>query len=160
MTLSAGYALSNGDGHRSWFLDTTMVVKADGQATSGAFTFLECAAPEGFAPPRHVHHRDDECFYVLEGEISVYCGDESWVVNQGGFVFLPRAVPHAFIVTKGPAKLLTITSPSGFEQFVDELGRPTDHDGLPVPAAPDVATVTEVSNRHGYEIVGPPPTLP
>ncbi len=154
---TSGYVLRSGDGRSRWFLDTTMVVKADGEATGGGFTLLECTAPEGFAPPLHVHHREDECFYLLDGKLTVHCGDDSWVVDGGGFVFLPRGVPHAFVVSRGPVKMLQITSPSGFEAFVEALGRKAEHDGLPAPDAPDAAVLAEVPSRHGYEIVGPPP---
>jgi mannose-6-phosphate isomerase-like protein (cupin superfamily) len=156
---TASYALGSGEGHRRWFLDTTMTIKAGGEATGGAFTMLECEAPEGFAPPLHVHHREDECFYLVDGELSVHCGDDTWVVAEGGFVFLPRGVPHAFVVSRGPARMLQITSPAGFEAFVDELGRPPADDGLPAPGAPDVAALVEIAGRHGYEVVGPPSTL-
>ncbi len=63
------------------------------------------------------------------------------------------------MVSDGPARGLQITSPAGFERFIDELGRPAEHLGLPDPSEPDVARLIEVSERYGYEIVGPPPSL-
>lgn len=154
-----GYVLSADDGHDVWFLDTRMTVKAGGDQTGGAFTFLEWSAPPGFAPPRHVHEREDEAFYLLEGEMTVHCGDRRWTAGPGGFVFLPQGVEHTFIVSKGPARGLQVTSPAGFEHYIDELGRPAARPELPEPSQPDVAALAEASPRYGYRIVGPPPSM-
>ena len=124
--------------------------------TGGAFTLLEWAAPEGFGPPRHVHHREDEAFYLLEGEIDVECGDRRWSAGRGAVVFLPHGIPHAFIVSNGPVRGLQITSPAGFEGFITELGRTPEHPGLPHPSPPDIPRLVEAAQRFGHEIVGPP----
>jgi mannose-6-phosphate isomerase-like protein (cupin superfamily) len=153
----AGYHLPTEEGDARWFLDTRMTIKAGGDATAGGFTLLEFSAPEGFAPPLHVHHDEDEGFYVLEGCLHVVCGDDRWSVRRGGFVFLPRQVPHSFLVDGGSVRALQITTPAGFEDFVRELGQPATHRGLPEPSEPDVARLAEVSARHGYGILGPPP---
>ena len=151
-----GYALSGDDGDSLWFLDTRMTVLAGGEQTGGAFTFLEWAAPEGFGPPRHVHHHEDEGFYVLDGELAVECGARGWTVGPGAFVFLPRGIDHAFVVVAGPVRGLQITAPAGFERYIAELGRPADRPGLPEPSVPDIAGLNAVSGRYGYETVGPP----
>lgn len=149
---TGGYALDRDGGRQVWFLDTRMTVKA-----AAGFTLLEWSAPVGFAPPLHVHHGEDEAFYLLDGELRVACGERRWTIGPGGFVFLPREIPHSFVVTDGPVRGLQITSPAGFEGFIDELGRPPEHDGLPEPSVPDVARLAEVSARYGNEILGPPP---
>jgi mannose-6-phosphate isomerase-like protein (cupin superfamily) len=151
-----GYALSADAADALWFLDTRMTVLAGGDQTGGAFTFLEWAAPEGFGPPRHVHHHEDEGFYVLEGELAVECGDRRWTAGPGTFVFLPRGIDHAFLVVTGPVRGLQITAPAGFERFMAELGRRAERPGLPEPSMPDIAGLTSVSARYGYEMVGPP----
>ncbi len=152
-----GYALAAGDGTNVWFLDTRMSVKAGGAETNGAFTFLEWTAPEGFGPPLHRHDREDEAFYLIDGAIEVSCGDRQWTVGPGGFVFLPRGIPHSFIVSAGPVRGLQITTPAGFERFIGELGTPAQGPGLPPPAAPDIPRLIEVSSRYGMEMLGPPP---
>jgi mannose-6-phosphate isomerase-like protein (cupin superfamily) len=153
-----GYALGADEGTAVWFLDTRMTVKAGGAQTAGAFTLLEWSAPVGFGPPRHVHHVEDECFYVLDGELVVECGDRRWTAGPGAFVFLPHGVPHVFVVSQGPVRGLQVTSPAGFEDFVAELGRPATGPGLPEPSAPDVPRLLEAQTRHHGEIVGPPLT--
>jgi mannose-6-phosphate isomerase-like protein (cupin superfamily) len=157
--MSDGYLLRDEDGQTRWFLDTRMTVKADGAATGGAFTLLEWAAPPGFGPPRHVHHGEDEAFYLLDGGMSVECGERRWDAGPGDFVFLPRGVAHTFLVTSGPLRGLQLTSPAGFEGLLDEIGRPAQHPGLPEPSIPDIPRLVEAVRRHGGEIVGPPLAL-
>lgn len=159
MTVGAGYYLGNEQGDSWWFLETRMTVKAAGDATNGAFTLIEFAAPDGFAPPLHVHIHEDEAFYVLEGHIDVVCGDERWRAEPGAFVFLPRGVAHSFLVRGANLRALQVTAPAGFEAFVEELGRRPDAPGLPDPSTPDVAGLIETSARHGYQVLGPSPLV-
>lgn len=151
------FHLPDGAGDAWWFLDTRMTVKADRERTRGAYSLLEFAAPRGFGPPRHVHGTEDEAFLVLAGGLRVECGDDAWEVGPGGFVFLPRAVPHAFVVTSDePVRALQITSPGGFEEFVAAVGAPADGPGLPPPSAPDVPRLAAAAARFGTQVVGPP----
>jgi quercetin dioxygenase-like cupin family protein len=152
-----GYRLGPDDGPQMWFLDTRMAVKAGGDQTGEGFTLIEWSAPAGFGPPLHQHDREDECFYVLAGAIRVDCGDQQWEVGPGEFVFLPRQIPHGFVVTDGPVRGLQITTPAGFERFAIELGRPADRPGLPEPSVPDVPRLVEAGHRYGHQILGPPP---
>jgi mannose-6-phosphate isomerase-like protein (cupin superfamily) len=156
---AAGYLLRPTDGPDLWFLDTRMSIKAGGEQTHGAFALIEWAAPTGFAPPLHLHDREDEGFYLLEGEITVECGERSWQAGPGDFAFLPRGIPHTFLVTHGPARGLQITAPAGFDRFIAELGRPAEHPGLPTPAEPDLRRLIEAGERYGHQILGPPPSL-
>jgi quercetin dioxygenase-like cupin family protein len=149
-----GYRLGPDDGPQLWFLDTRMAVKAGGEQTGEAFTLIEWSAPAGFGPPLHRHDCEDEGFYVLDGAMSVHCGDRRWDVGPGEFVFLPRGIPHTFAVTDGPIRGLQIVSPAGFERFVAELGRPAERPGLPEPSVPDVGRLIETGQRYGHEILG------
>jgi len=151
-----GYALAADAGHSVWFLDTRMTVKAGGEQTGGAFTMLEWAAPFGFGPPRHVHHQEDEAFYLLDGAITVECGDRRWTAGPGAFVFLPHGIAHAFVVDEGPVRGLQITSPAGFENYVNEIGRPPERAGLPDPTPPNIEQLLQAAQRYGVDIVGPP----
>ncbi|MEU7696262.1 quercetin 2,3-dioxygenase [Microbispora hainanensis] len=148
-----GYLLTPADGPHLWFLDTRMTVKAGADQTGGAFTLIEWSAPAGFGPPRHIHDREDEAFYILEGKLTIDCGDHRWTAGSGDFAFLPRRIPHSFIVTEGPVRGLQITTPSGFEQFIAELGRPAEHPGLPAPTPPDVPRLIETGRRYGQQIL-------
>ncbi|GEL19392.1 quercetin 2,3-dioxygenase [Pseudonocardia asaccharolytica] len=161
MSLVRGQHLVDGAGEAWWFLGTRMTVKAETARTAGAYTLLEFAAPAGFGPPRHVHKVEDEAFLVLDGDLRVECGDDVWEVGPGGFVFLPRAVPHAFVVSSAePVRALQITSPGGFEQFVAAVGTPAAGPGLPVPSLPDVPRLAAAASRFDTEITGPPLGVP
>jgi quercetin dioxygenase-like cupin family protein len=151
-----GYLLEAGEGRSTWFMDTRMTIKAAAEQTGGAFTLLEWQAPAGFGPPRHVHDQEDEAFFLLDGAIAVECGEQRWTAGPGSFVLLPRGVQHCFVVTDGPVRGLQITAPSGFEQYLDRLGRPPSHDGLPEPSAPDVPALAAAAADLGMRIVGPP----
>jgi mannose-6-phosphate isomerase-like protein (cupin superfamily) len=69
-------------------------LKASRHSTGGALTVIETSI--GGGPPMHVHDREDECFYVLDGELSVRCGGDAFGAAAGSFVFLPRGRPHQF----------------------------------------------------------------
>jgi mannose-6-phosphate isomerase-like protein (cupin superfamily) len=146
-----------GEGRAIWFLHNRMSVKATADTTRGAFGLIESLIAPGFSPPLHVHHREDESFYILEGEVTMQCGEQRFRATAGAFVFLPRDVPHTFVVEGDrPARMLTLLTPGGGEGVFIEGGRTPDGDGLPPPAPPDVAALKQVSARYGAEIVGPP----
>jgi quercetin dioxygenase-like cupin family protein len=151
-----GYLLTPADGPDLWFLDTRMSVKAGAEQTGGAFALIEWTAPVGFGPPLHVHDREDEAFYLLEGELTIECGDQRWQAGPGDFAFLPRGIPHSFIVAGESVRGLQITTPAGFEEFVREIGRPAEGPGLPVPSPPDIQRLAEAGSRYGHQILGPP----
>lgn len=95
-------------------------VKASVGSTGGAFTLIESTTAGG--APWHVHSREDEYFYVLEGQIVVWCGKEEFLAGPGSFVFLPRGVPHSWDVeSEGKAKLLMMTVPAMLEEFLREF---------------------------------------
>ncbi len=161
MTFPAdGYHLGAGEGDSWWFLDVRYDVKIAAGQTGSALTLMEFAAPAGFGPPRHLHEREDEAFYVLEGAMRVVCGSKTFDASAGSFVFLPRGIEHAFVVTgDGPIRGLQITNPSGFEEFVAEIGKRPEGPGLPPPEAPDIPRLEEAGRRGGRIILGPPLTL-
>jgi mannose-6-phosphate isomerase-like protein (cupin superfamily) len=144
----AAYALRAGEGERMEFLGHTMTFKATAAGTGAAFSVLEIVQRSGGEPPLHVHHREDEAFYVLDGAMTFHVGEERLPAGAGTFVFLPRDVPHTFTVDgNGEARVLQLCAPPNFEVFFREWGeRPLD-----VPAMADALA------RYGVEIVGPPP---
>ena len=111
---SQGYILKAGEG----VSDAGDAVKASRISTGGNLTLIESHTTGG--APRHVHSREVEYFYVLEGTITVGCGDEEFEAGPRSFVFLPRGVPHEWNVKGESATLLIITAPAGLEEFLDE----------------------------------------
>ncbi len=150
--MSWGYHLPSGAGDRWTVLNTGMDVKADTGQTGGRYTLIEVTAPVGFGPPKHLHRAEDEAFFVLDGAMRVAFGAEEWEAGQGSFVYLPRGVEHAFLVTE-PLRALQLTTPAGFERFIAELGAP---DGAGPSPDFGLDEVAEICDRHGMTVVGPP----
>jgi mannose-6-phosphate isomerase-like protein (cupin superfamily) len=149
--------LGAGEGTPIWFLGNLTVVKATAQSTNGAYGLLESWVPAGASPPLHVHHREDETFWVLEGSLTIRCGDETYRATAGAYVFLPRGVPHTFRVDgEAPARMLTLLTPGGGEAFFVEGGRPAERATLPPHGPPDLARLERVAHQFGSEFVGPP----
>jgi len=94
-------------------------LKASRHSTGGALSVFETSI--GTGPPLHVHDREDECFYVLDGALSIRCGDEAFNASAGSFVFLPRGRPHRFWATGPAARLLLIAVPGGIEDYFAEI---------------------------------------
>lgn len=146
-----------GEGDAIWFLRNRMTIKATAASTGGAYGLVESLIAPGFSPPLHVHHREDEAFYVLEGDVTMRCGDRTFRAGPGSFVFLPREVPHTFVVEGDrPARMLTLLSPGGGEGVFVDGGRPAEGAGLPPATPPDIEALKRVSLQYGAEIVGPP----
>src|SRR2546427_9875415 len=99
------------EGEAIWFLHTLVTVKAASESTGG-WALVDIAAA-GHAPPLHAHHSEDEAFYVLEGEMSIICGDRRFNAAAGAFVLIPRGVPHTFKVGQ-PAKWVGLAPQGGF----------------------------------------------
>lgn len=146
--LARPYAIDPGEGDSTDFLGHTFTFKAGAADTAGAFSVIEIVQRRGGEPPLHVHHREDEAFYLLDGEMTFHVGEKRLAATAGTFVFLPRDVAHTFTVDgDGEARVLQLSSPPGLEQFFREWGdRPLD-----------VERMAEALARYGVEFVGPPP---
>jgi mannose-6-phosphate isomerase-like protein (cupin superfamily) len=154
---TAPFMIGPGEGEATWFQPNRMVVKATGETTGGGFGLLESWVRAGASPPLHVHRREDESFWILEGRVRFRCQDKDLIAGPGSFVFLPRDLPHTFVVEGDEdAHLLTLLTPGGGERFFVEGGRTPEGPGLPPPGPPDVARLREVAPMYGAEIVGPP----
>lgn len=143
-----------------WYMGNLFGFLARSEETEGRFALIEILARKGTEPPRHVHRREDEAFYVLEGEVTFYVGDETHEAGPGTFVFAPRGVPHSFVFeTDVVRKLATITPGKLDEHFRDpRFAEPARALALPPPpeGPPDVAALAEDLAGYGVEIVGPP----
>jgi quercetin dioxygenase-like cupin family protein len=152
------YVLEREEGSAVWFLGCATRVKATGAQTGGAFGLIEQELPPSFVSPYHVHRREDETFYVLEGYMTFICGQKRWKVGPGAYLFLPRNIPHGFKVEEtGPAKILILATPAGFEQFILEMSAPAgDPTSAPVGPA-DMEKLLAVAAQYGIDILGPLP---
>lgn len=153
----AGTFVSAGDGEAVWFAPNRITMKATAESTGGAYGLFESMVAPRSSPPLHVHHDEDEAFYVLEGTFTMVCGDDEFSAGPGSYVFLPRGVPHTFVLeSTTPGRMLTILSPGGGERFFVDAGRPPEAAGLPPAGPPDVEKLRRVGADYGNEIVGPP----
>jgi quercetin dioxygenase-like cupin family protein len=154
----APIALGPAEGEALWFLGSLVTIKSSQNSTGGAVAVLEHRSPRGAGSPLHVHHHEDEWFYVLEGELTFWVGGEVIDAPAGSFVYGPRGIPHTFVVSSDEARFLLVTEPAGFEAFVRTIGEPAAALEIP-PAAtepPDVEALTRVAAGFGLDIVGPP----
>ncbi len=128
-----------------------LIFKLTGEQTKGAFDyFVVEVAPHG-GPPLHFHHNQDETIQVLKGRYKVRIGDAITVLEEGGFAYLPAAVPHAFLnLTDAPGEVLIVYVPGGGHHFYAELG--------PLARAehPDRAAIAACFTRHGMTLLGGP----
>ncbi len=154
----APIALAPGEGEALWAFGCLVTVKASRQTSGGAVAVLEHLAPRGAGSPLHVHQREDEWFYVMDGELRFWVGGRVIDAPAGAFVFGPRRVPHTFMVTSEEARFLLVTEPAGFEGMMRTVGEPATSLTIPPPPTepPDVAALTQVCARYGIEILGPP----
>ena len=140
------------------FLGLPSVMRATSHTTGGAFGLMEhWEMPVGFASPYHTHHREDESFYVLEGEIAFVCGGKWLKAGPGSFVYGPREIPHGFqVIGSSPAKMLLMCTPGGFEGFVLEQTTPISEP----PSPPDMGKLMTLAAKYEIDIHGPLPELP
>ncbi len=154
---SRAYTLADADGQAYWFAGTLMILKASGEQTEGRFALLDQWVPGGYAVPWHIHHHEDEAWYLLSGEATFYCGERRFAASAGSWIFLPKGVPHAFTAGPSGGRLLTFSAPAAFADFVAAAGEPAPERVLP-PAGPlDVERLAAIAARFGIEIIGPPP---
>ena len=134
------------------------VILAGGEATGGAYTLIEATVPAGGGPSLHYHTREEEAFYLLEGEITFTVGDEEIVARPGTFVQVPRETRHAFKNrTSQTARMLIHCSPAGFDKFLAETGTELPSaDAPPLPFSPrDIEKILEVTPRYGLVMLPP-----
>ncbi len=159
---SRTFALGQDQGEAWWWFGLLATIKATGEQTSGRYTLVEILAPDGYEGVLHVHHFEDEGFYILEGEMTFYVGEQTIKAAPGSFLFGPKDVPHAFTVDSGPARLLFVLSPAGFEGLIREMGEPARSLSIPPqpeepPDEAEMARLAAIGARYGGEILGPPP---
>lgn len=153
-----GIYVAPGAGKTLWVTDELMTFKVMGEDTGGKYALTDSIVPPGGGPPPHIHHREDEAFWVLEGELEIRVGEETFTAGAGSFIHLPRGVAHSYQnVGTGLARFLTFLAPAGLERFFEEVGKPGSDPLFPPPFGDeDVENLFAVAPRYGVEIVPPP----
>jgi quercetin dioxygenase-like cupin family protein len=133
---------------------------ATGEDTNGTYALWEALVPPGGGPPPHVHSREEEGFYVLEGEITFTVNGEPVVATAGMFANMPVGTPHSFKNDSDkPAKMLISVAPAGLEQMFFEVGVPLTEGAttaLP-PTKEEIEKLLAVAPKYGIEIRLPGP---
>jgi len=137
-----------------WSLGELLTLYATAEQTGGAFSLMEERLPKGAEPPPHVHRREDESFFLLEGQLTVRVGDQTLRARPGTFVHCPRDVPHALTVESDEVRMLTLCTPGGVERLFVELGEPATSRTLPAhDGAPDVERIVTLAAHYGAEVL-------
>jgi quercetin dioxygenase-like cupin family protein len=160
-TTAKPYRLAAGKGLADvWWKTGRMTVKAGSAETGGSFAQVEMNDPRGTATPMHLHHNEDETFYVLEGEIVVLIGEEQITLSGGDYAFAPRDIPHGTVVSSERARVLVTMIPGGLEELFVSLGSAVN--GAEPATEEAQVPMDELGRRfaaYGVDILGPPPSL-
>jgi mannose-6-phosphate isomerase-like protein (cupin superfamily) len=137
-----------GAGRTFTMLGTTMRLIASAARTGGRYTVLEQLTPPSWGPPRHIHSREDEIFYILEGAYDLHVGDEHRTVSAGASAVLPRNVPHGFRnAASTPSRLLCVIAPGGLEEYFLAVAKCSQ--------PPNPAQLVELGRPYGLTLLPP-----
>ncbi|GGZ18716.1 quercetin 2,3-dioxygenase [Streptomyces nitrosporeus] len=140
-----------GQGSAVWLNGDVYSVKVGHRESEGSLAVLEASVPPGGGPPLHDHRHEDEAFYLIEGELEIYAGDETYTVRAGDFVFVPRGTVHGFKNTGlHTAKQLLLFTPGGFERFFLEAGKEAVRgENIPPFNPADNPRAKQVAEKYG-----------
>lgn len=144
-----------GEGEARWWFGSLAEILVTAEHTGGALSVIEVTEAPGAEAPLHVHHRDDETFVILEGEVTFAVGGTEIAARAGDVVFGPRRVPHRYTVGAAGCRMLFVMTPGGFEGLVREMSAPAGARTLPPPVTeePDWEMVAAVATAHGCELL-------
>lgn len=156
------YVLRRDESNRLlWVLGSLVSAKATTADTQGAFELLEYTAQEGDAAPVHTHPDSSESFYILEGEVTLFVGDDELQAPAGSFAFVSPGERHAFRVSSPTATFLQLMAGGGILPFFEEVGETAPSRTMPPPSSepPDIDALVQAMERHGMQVLGPPPGM-
>lgn len=134
-----------------------VTIRMTGEQTGGAFSLWEAVQKPGSEPALHVHHTSDETFFILEGRMRFQVGDQVIDAGVGDVVFAPRGIPHTFRVKSDVVRIMTLCTPSGFEEWFRQLGEPATSLELPEKVVPfaeaDLPKMLALGKRLQVEVL-------
>lgn len=146
-----------GGGEARWWFGALAEIKATAADTGGLMSIVEVTEPPGAEAPLHVHHRDDEGFWILEGDVTFEVGGTTIEAGAGDYVFGPRDIPHRFTVGPRGCRMLFVLVPGGFEDLIRATSEPAQDRTLPPPAAAptpeEVERLKAIVRELGYELL-------
>ena len=141
-----------------WYNGWLMTFLATAEDTQGSFALIESVGRKGSVPPPHIHHREEEAFYVLEGEMTVSIGERTIKATPGTLVTVPRHTLHSFVIESEELRVLTLLTPAGMEGWFQEFSVPAPAMTLPPPAETPYSRIQEMlaaAPKFGIEFVMP-----
>jgi quercetin dioxygenase-like cupin family protein len=149
-------SVATDEGEAWWWFGSLTVIKATAADTGGQMTIVEITEPPGTEAPLHVHHREDEGFWVLEGDVTFEVGGQKIPAGPGDYAFGPRDIPHRYTVGDAGCRMLFILTPGGFEDAIRAMSVPAQSRTLPPADAPepDMEQMAAAIEAAGCEIVG------
>jgi quercetin dioxygenase-like cupin family protein len=148
-------AVPSREGEARWWFGSLAVIKATSADTGGQMSIVEITEPPGAEAPLHVHHREDEAFWILDGDVTFEVGDTTIEAHPGDYAFGPRDIPHRYTVGEAGCRMLFILTPGGFEDLIMEMSEPATSRTLPPPAEeePDWERIARIAEAHGNELL-------
>jgi quercetin dioxygenase-like cupin family protein len=149
-------AVRQEEGEARWWFGALAVIKATAADTDGQMTIVEITEPPGAQAPLHVHHREDEAFWILAGSATFEVGDTTIEARAGDYLFGPRDIPHRYTIGDAGCHMLFICTPAGFEDLVMAMSEPAGSRTLPPPSddEPDMERIGAIAEAHGCALVG------
>jgi quercetin dioxygenase-like cupin family protein len=146
-------AVPRGEGEARWWFGQLAVIKATGEATGGAYTLVEITVAPGYRTPLHVHHREDEGFWVLDGHATFTVGEETIEAPAGTYLFGPRDVPHWWAAGPDGARVLYLFTPAGIEGLIEDMSVPAQTLTPPPRDLAPPRNAPEIARQYGCEIL-------
>ena len=156
-TQATPYSRRLGGESSFWSMGLLLTWLAEGKDTDGRFALTEALAPKGAEPPPHTHAREDEAYYILEGEITVRVGGQTIEAGPGDYVWLPRGIQHGIECKTPQVRMLVFITPAGLEEAFKQVSEPAHGPTLPPPpeGPPDLQGILAVFEAYGVEFARP-----
>ena len=151
-------AVRSDEGEARWWFGGLAVIKATAADTGGQMSIVEITEHPGVEAPLHVHYRDDEGFWILEGDATFEVGDATIEASAGDYLFGPRDIPHRYKVGDQGCRMLFIMTPGGIEDVIRATSEPAPSHTLPPLSEAELTPeqlegVKAIVKQHGYELL-------
>jgi quercetin dioxygenase-like cupin family protein len=148
-------SVATGTGEARWWFGMLAEIKATSADTGGQFTVVEVTCGPNYQGVRHIHHHEDEAFWLLDGQMDLEVGENHSLMRVGDYAFGPRNIPHAFSAGPAGCRVLFILTPGGFENLIMATSAPAPARTVPPPSdeVPDFAALSVILAKFGGEIV-------
>lgn len=155
MQTKEALTVASGNGEARWWFGMLAEIKATAADTTGALSLVEVTCGPGYDAPLHVHHREDEAFWILDGHVTFEVGGATIETGPGDYAFGPRDIPHRFKVGDEGCKMLFVLTPGGLEDLIRATSEPAQSRTVPPPPSqpPDIDRLKAIIASYGCELL-------